>query len=63
MCKQTDSLCVLSEFDGASRPEWKEKRKAPEGVELTEKEEKELKPIEKVRLVMTRNKDDEKELL
>ena len=24
---------------------------------------KELKPIEKVRLVMTRNKDDEKELL
>lgn len=44
------------------RPEWKEKRKAPEGMELTEKEEKELKPIEKVRLVMTRNKDDEKEL-
>lgn len=44
------------------RPEWKEKRKAPEGMELTEKEEKELKPIEKVCLVMTRNKDDEKEL-
>lgn len=44
------------------RPEWKEKRKAPEGVKLTEKEEKELKPIEKVHLVMTRNKDDEKEL-
>ena len=44
------------------RPEWKEKRKAPDGVELTEKEEKELKPIEKVRLVMTRNKDDEKGL-
>ena len=44
------------------RPEWKEKRKSPEGVELTEKEEKELKPIEKVRLVMTRNKDDEKDL-
>lgn len=44
------------------RPEWKEKRKAPKGVELTEKEEKELKPIEKVCLVMTRNKDDDKEL-
>ncbi len=44
------------------RPAWKEKRKAPEGVELTEKDEKELKPIEKVRLVMTRNKDDEKAL-
>ncbi len=44
------------------RPEWKEKRKASEGVELTEKDEDELKPIEKVKLVMTRNKDDEKEL-
>ena len=44
------------------RPEWKEKRKAPEGVELTEEDEDELKPIEKVKLVMTRNKDDEKEL-
>ena len=44
------------------RPEWKEKRKAPEGVELTDKEEKELKPIEKIKLVMTRNKDDEKDL-
>ena len=44
------------------RPEWKEKRKVPEGMELSEKEEKELKPIEKVRLVMTRNKDDEKNL-
>ena len=44
------------------RPEWQERRKAPDGVELTEKEERELKPIEKVRLVMTRNKDDEKEL-
>ncbi len=44
------------------RPEWKEKRKAPEGMELTEEEKKELKPIEKVRLVMTRNKDDRKEL-
>ncbi len=44
------------------RPEWKEKRKAPEGITLTEQEEKELKPIEKVCLVMTRNKDDNKEL-
>lgn len=44
------------------RPMWKEKRKAPEGVKLTEREERELKPIEKVCLVMTRNKDDKKEL-
>ena len=44
------------------RPEWKEKRKAPEGVELTETEEQELKPVSKVCLVMTRNKDDEDDL-
>ena len=44
------------------RPEWKEKRKAPEDVELTEEEEQELKPVSKVCLVMTRNKDDEKDL-
>ena len=44
------------------RPEWAEKKKAADGVELTEKDEKELKPIEKIKLVMTRNKDDEKAL-
>ena len=31
-------------------------------MELTEKDKKELKPIEMVKLVMTRNKDDEKDL-
>ena len=44
------------------RPEWGEKRMAPQGVVLTEKEQKELKPIQTVCLVMTRNKDDEPEL-
>mgnify|MGYP000606327992 FL=1 len=44
------------------RPEWAEKKVCPDGVELTEKEKKELKPIEKIKLIMTRNKDDEPEL-
>ncbi len=44
------------------RPDWGEKRLFPDGTKLTEKEEKELKPIEKVCMVMTRNKDDEQEL-
>lgn len=44
------------------RPEWAEKKVCPDGVELSEKDKKELKPIEMVKLVMTRNKDDEKEL-
>lgn len=44
------------------RPEWQEKRKAPEGVELTDAEEQELKLVSKICLVMTRNKDDEDKL-
>ncbi len=41
------------------RPEWAEKKICPDGVELSDKEKKELKPIEKIKLIMTRNKDDE----
>jgi type I restriction enzyme R subunit len=43
----------------ALRPEWGEMM-LPET--LTEKEQKEMKPIERVKMIMTRNKDDEKEL-
>ncbi len=43
----------------ALRPEWAE---VHEGENLTEKEKKEVKPIEKIKMVMTRNKDDEKTL-
>ena len=44
------------------RPEWAEKQAFAKGVELTDKDKKELKPIEKLKLVMTRNKDDEESL-
>lgn len=44
------------------RPEWTEKKVCEDGVELTEQDKKELKPIEKMKMVMTRNKDDEPEL-
>ncbi|MFV0189708.1 HsdR family type I site-specific deoxyribonuclease [Empedobacter falsenii] len=43
----------------ALRPEWREIIQS-EG--LSEKELKEIKPIERVKMIMTRNKDDEKEL-
>ena len=43
----------------ALRPEWGEIMLA-EG--LNEREQKEIKPIERVKMIMTRNKDDEKEL-
>ncbi|AFL84702.1 type I site-specific deoxyribonuclease, HsdR family [Belliella baltica DSM 15883] len=40
------------------RPEWAEIRTAEEGVELTENDKRELKPIERVKMIMTRNQDD-----
>jgi len=46
----------------AIRPSWGELRECEEGVILSEKERKEVKPIEKVRLIMTKGKDDVKEL-
>ena len=46
----------------ALRPEWAEQKPCADGAVLTEDEKKELKPIEKIRMVMTREKDDEKEL-
>ncbi|MUH94996.1 HsdR family type I site-specific deoxyribonuclease [Aliivibrio fischeri] len=43
------------------RPEWFVEKHAVDGVELTEKEKKEILPSEMVKLVMTRGKDDERE--
>ncbi|WP_395338526.1 type I restriction endonuclease subunit R [Ningiella sp. W23] len=44
------------------RPAWFEVRECEEGVELTEQERKKIKPVERVKMVMTRGKDDPKEL-
>lgn len=44
------------------RPEWNEIREAAEGVELSEKDKRELKPVERIKLVATRSQDDEKEM-
>lgn len=44
------------------RPEWAEKKLSAEDVILDDEDKKELKPMEKIKLVMTRNKDDEKAL-
>jgi type I restriction enzyme R subunit len=46
----------------ALRPQWNEQRVADEGVELSDKEKKEILPLEQLKMIMTRNKDDEKEL-
>lgn len=44
------------------RPVWAEIKECDAGVILTERERKEIKPIEKIKMVMTRSKDDSKEL-
>ncbi|MFG0287025.1 MAG: type I restriction endonuclease subunit R [Rhodopirellula sp. JB044] len=46
----------------ALRPEWNEVRECAEGIELTEAERKKIKPMERIKMIMTRGKDDDKEL-
>jgi len=46
----------------ALKPEWAEIREAEEGAELTDKDKRELKPIERIKMVMTRGQDDPADL-
>lgn len=46
----------------ALRPDWAETKAFEEGAQLTDKERKEIKPMERIKLVMTRGKDDPKEM-
>lgn len=43
-------------------PQWAEVKVCDEGATLTKQEKKEIKPIEQIKMVMTRGKDDPKEL-
>ncbi len=43
------------------RPEWNEIRASEEGVELSDKEKRELKPMERIKMIMTRGQDDPEE--
>lgn len=44
------------------RPQWAEIKACEDGAELSEKDKKEIKPMERIKMVMTRGKDDEKEM-
>ena len=46
----------------ALRPDWGKIKTHEEGSELTDKEKKEIKPMERIKMIMTRGKDDPKEL-
>ncbi|KOH43733.1 type I restriction endonuclease subunit R [Sunxiuqinia dokdonensis] len=45
----------------AIKPEWTDIKACEEGANLSEKEKKEIKPMARIKMVMTRGKDDEKE--
>lgn len=44
------------------RPQWKEIKACEEGSTLSESDQKKVKPMERVKMIMTRNKDDEKDM-
>ena len=46
----------------ALKPEWNEILAAEEGAELTDKDKRELKPIERIKLIATRGQDDSEEM-
>lgn len=46
----------------ALKPEWGVVKIAEEGAELTDKEKREIKPMERIKMIMTRGKDDPKKM-
>jgi type I restriction enzyme R subunit len=44
------------------RPDWTETKAFEEGAQLSDKEKKEIKPMERIKMIMTRGKDDPKEM-
>lgn len=62
VCANRQIAFKLYRFVKELRPEWTEIREADEGVVLSDRERKEIKPIAKMNMVMTRSKDDPKEL-
>lgn len=62
VCSNRNIAFALYKIIIELRPAWAEKKICAAGVELSDKDKKELKPIEMIKLVMTRNKDDDTEL-
>jgi len=46
----------------ALRPEWNEVKIAEDGALLSDKDKREIKPMERIKMIMTRGKDDPKEM-
>lgn len=62
VCSKRDIAYALYQEIIALRPEWAVVKSHEEGAELTEKEKREIKPMQRIKMVMTRGKDDPEEM-
>jgi type I restriction enzyme, R subunit len=62
VCSKRDIAYAFWKEIIALRPEWNDILTCEAGAELTEQEKKTIKPMERVKMIMTRGKDDPKEL-
>ncbi|WP_298972384.1 type I restriction endonuclease subunit R [uncultured Psychrobacter sp.] len=62
VCSSREAAYQLYKDIIALRPEWDEVRACEEGSTLSESEKKKVKPMERVKMIMTRNKDDAKDM-
>lgn len=62
VCSKRDIAYAFFQEVIKLRPHWNEVLASEEGVELTEQEKKTIKPIERIKMIMTRSKDDPKAL-
>jgi type I restriction enzyme, R subunit len=46
----------------ALRPEWNEKKTSDDSIILSEEQQKQIKPMERIKMIMTRHQDDDKTL-
>ncbi len=62
VCSSRDIAYYFYKQIIALKPEWNEPKVAEDGDELTDKDKREIKPMERVKMIMTRSKDDPKEM-
>lgn len=62
VCASRDIAYQLYKEILKQRPEWGEIRQSADGVVLTKEEQEKITPIERMKMVFIRDKDDEKEL-
>ena len=62
VCSKREIACALWRELIALRPQWNEVLACEAGVSLSAQEQKAIKPMERVKMIMTRGQDDPKEL-